>query len=41
MKEFGGIKGMNVALPCVNTVHIDENSDFVLLGCKFILLFFR
>ena len=40
MKEFGGIKGMNVALPCVNTVHIDENSDFVLLGCKLFFIIF-
>ena len=31
----GGIEGTNISMPCINVVQIDDNSDFVLMGCKF------
>jgi len=39
-KEFGGMPGTNVAMPCVNEIQIDEKSDFILLGCKFLYIYF-
>jgi hypothetical protein len=42
MKEFGGKEGTNVASPCINCIDLDDQSDFILLGCKiYIFLFFR
>ena len=33
--RFGGIEGTNISMPCINVVPIDDQSDFVLMGCKF------
>ena len=32
--EFGGKSGTNIPYPCVNLIPIDDESDFILLGCK-------
>ena len=40
MTEFGGIPGTNVPQPCINMIKIDEKSDFILLGCKFLFFYF-
>ena len=33
---FKGKEGTNVPMPCINLIPIDEKSDFILLGCKYI-----
>lgn len=32
--ELGGKSGTNIPYPCVNLIPIDDESDFILLGCK-------
>ena len=34
LPQFGGKKGTNICLPCINLIPIDDKSDFILLGCK-------
>ena len=33
MPEFGGLKGVVSAAPCVNVLAVNERSDFLIMGC--------
>lgn len=35
---LGGKENTLICHPCVNTFHITDKSDFILLGCKYILI---
>ena len=36
--HFGGIKGVLCGEPCIKTFNINEQTDFILIGCKFYIL---
>ena len=38
MTELGGNPKTVICQPCVNTFQISDKSDFILLGCKYILI---
>ena len=40
LPQFGGKPKTNIYWPCVNIIPLDNDSDFILLGCKFIIFLF-
>ena len=36
MTSLGGNPKVLIAKPCITTFRIDEKSDFIVIGCKFI-----
>ena len=38
MVSLGGNPKVLIAKPCITTFRIDENSDFIVIGCKSIFV---